>query len=255
MLSHVDSQQSDMEVENETVTSPEGRHRKILRVFRTLHVGCFLFVITLVAVGLFFSYSDFLEDTETAQLVFHGTEISLLLILITSVVVGFVCVRELCFVPHPTGSLDENLLIVAVVGQILYDVSRIIASVGGVTSEESSPTFSLTAGILSLIELAVQTVFILFTCRLCSENEKQESEKPGRACIGFVLLGNLSMWLLVTFEAKKATMVPLYIDFYGYLPWALISFTLTPMMIFYRFHSTVLLSDIWKEAYEKRKTL
>jgi len=84
----------------------------------------------------------------------------------------------------------------------------------------------------------------------CVHTSTQADAKPGRALVTLLLLLNLSQWIVCIFEEKKAEELPLHADFYGHLPWSIISHLCIPLVIFYRFHSTVCLSDIWNTAYE-----
>ena len=38
-------------------------------------------------------------------------------------------------------------------------------------------------------------------------------------------------------------------DFYGKMPWILIQRITLPLCVFFRFHSTVVLSELWKNSY------
>lgn len=39
-------------------------------------------------------------------------------------------------------------------------------------------------------------------------------------------------------------------EFYGYLVWNILNHMSLPLIMFYRFHASVCLVDIWKHAYE-----
>jgi hypothetical protein len=44
-------------------------------------------------------------------------------------------------------------------------------------------------------------------------------------------------------------------EFFGVVPWAIILNITLPLVVFYRFHSSVCLADIWCAAYEPEEEL
>ena len=38
-------------------------------------------------------------------------------------------------------------------------------------------------------------------------------------------------------------------EFYGFMPWIIIQRITLPLCVFFRFHSTVVLSELWKQCY------
>ena len=79
---------------------------------------------------------------------------------------------------------------------------------------------------------------------------KQIRRKPGREMITFLLVCNFAMWAINTLETRKADSNPLQMNFYGFWAWTIITHVTTPLTIFFRFHSTVCLCDIWKRTYK-----
>lgn len=47
-------------------------------------------------------------------------------------------------------------------------------------------------------------------------------------------------------------MARLQIKFFGYQPWVIIQKLALPLCIFFRFHSTVALAEIWKNTYKTK---
>jgi len=98
----------------------------------------------------------------------------------------------------------------------------------------------------------MQILFIIDASHRCVR-ETQAKLKPGRALVTLLLLLNLCYWVVCIFEVKKAEHLPIHTEFYGELPWGIISNLCIPLIIFYRFHSTVCLSEIWSTAYYSAK--
>lgn len=97
-----------------------------------------------------------------------------------------------------------------------------------------------------------QTLFVLNGLRRSVSTHYEESLKPGRQYVTFLVVANTALWAVNSFEQLKATSHPVQMEFYGALPWSLITHISVPLAIFYRYHSTVCLADIWSEAYEIR---
>ena len=68
--------------------------------------------------------------------------------------------------------------------------------------------------------------------------------------ITFLLICNLAMWAISTFETSRADAHPTLLNYYGVWAWTIISHVSMPLAIFYRFHATVCLCEIWKRAYK-----
>jgi hypothetical protein len=58
------------------------------------------------------------------------------------------------------------------------------------------------------------------------------------------------MWVVNTFETIKPEHNAVQIGIYGENAWAIFVHISVPLGIFYRFHSTVCLSQIWKYAWK-----
>ncbi|KAK2178963.1 hypothetical protein NP493_521g00004 [Ridgeia piscesae] len=82
----------------------------------------------------------------------------------------------------------------------------------------------------------------------CAATEKERREKPGRAIVTFLLIVNLALWILRTFQVKTIALED-HLEFYGVPAWPIILNINLPLMLFFRFHSSVCLADIWMAAY------
>jgi hypothetical protein len=76
--------------------------------------------------------------------------------------------------------------------------------------------------------------------------------KPGRQIVTFLLVCNLGLWITYNFEMQKVNATPDQVEFYGHLPWIIIQRFTLPLCVFFRFHSTVVLSELWKKCYRFR---
>jgi len=73
-------------------------------------------------------------------------------------------------------------------------------------------------------------------------------EMPGRGVITFLIVANVTVWICRT-ALVKGIAVDTMIDYYTKLPWLLVANINLPLLLFYRFHSSFCLADIWHSAY------
>jgi hypothetical protein len=105
------------------------------------------------------------------------------------------------------------------------------------------------ASILSIAQGTFQTLFILECLRRYALHNEPFMRKPARELITALLLTNVSMWFFDTFSAKRFETKPFLLEHFGILKWSIINAFSSPIAIFYRFHSSVCLSDIWYGLY------
>ena len=101
------------------------------------------------------------------------------------------------------------------------------------------------AAILSIVQGTLQTLFILECLRRYAAENRAFMIKPARELITALLLTNVSLWLFDTLSAKRFDSKEFLIAYFGILKWSIINAFSSPIAIFYRFHSSVCLSDIW----------
>jgi len=73
-------------------------------------------------------------------------------------------------------------------------------------------------------------------------------EMPGRGVITFLIVANVTVWICRTALVKALSSATM-IDYYTTLPWLLLANINLPLLLFYRFHSSFCLADIWHSAY------
>jgi Otopetrin len=102
------------------------------------------------------------------------------------------------------------------------------------------------------LQTTIQTLFILNGLRRSAATDDHELQMPGREHVTFLVVSNIALWAVNSFEVLRSESNPVAMEFFGQLPWSLITHVSVPLAIFYRFHSTVCLVDIWKEAYKPK---
>ena len=216
-----------------------------------LFLGLFIAILTLISISCFFVFGSKPDGSFTASLIFYATEITLLFLACSLVIAGFFKLQQLRFssLADDNCTLDDRLLVVSLFGLFAFNVFLVVSSVANIDESGLIGILSLVSAVLAFIQAAKQTVFILDALRRRAITERQARRKPGRTLVTFLLLCNLSLWVVNTFEVKKAEAVDMHVRYYGNLPWSIITHACVPMLIFFRFHSTVCLSDIWVHAY------
>uniref|UniRef100_A0A6A7FU69 Otopetrin-2-like isoform X2 n=1 Tax=Hirondellea gigas TaxID=1518452 RepID=A0A6A7FU69_9CRUS len=214
---------------------------------RGLFMGILVLVLTIISLILFFVLINNEEMKSVAVLEANIIELSVYSVAIVTVVIGMVQMRELEFVQEGDIELDNILLLIAQTGIYLYTSFTII---GGNFSLETERMLPFSTAVITLFQTTLQTLFILNASRRCCYTYDQLTRKPGREMVTFLLICNLAMWAISTFETSRADAHPTQLNYYGVWAWTIISHVSMPLAIFYRFHVTVCLCEIWKRSYK-----
>ncbi|XP_055333523.1 proton channel OtopLc-like [Paramacrobiotus metropolitanus] len=226
-----------------------------------LFVGIIVVVMTVVSLILYFLFLE--KDHYVAMAVFQAqlTEIALYSIGLVAVVYAFINITKNLHrtpVRSTTLTLDDTLLKVSMVGVYAYSISCII---GAYTDETNSGILSIVVASLCLVQSTAQTIFIFdatqrtlifnpgYTKLYSSPNRK----KPARETVTLLLIINFALWatnVLCTLQAESS---PSQTEFYGVHQWTVMLHVTVPLVIFYRFHSTACLFEIWKRAYKEKR--
>lgn len=143
--------------------------------------------------------------------------------------------------------MDNVLLVVAQTGVFIYCMFSIIGSYF------QTPSIGLITEIFAFVQTCLQTIFVLDASWRKCRNIEQSRKKPGRESVTFLIIANMSMWTINALLKNRAEFRPTHLTFYGEWAWTIITHISMPLAIFYRFHSTICLFEIWKNAYKTRK--
>lgn len=146
--------------------------------------------------------------------------------------------------------MDNTLLVLAQTGVYVYSMFSIIGSY--FSMGEPGAAEGLFAELCSLIQTSIQTLFILNASWRKCRGHKQLKKKPGREIVTFLLVANISIWIIYTLIKLRAGFRPTHLEFFGPWPWTIITHVSMPLAIFYRFHSTICLFEIWKTTYKTK---
>nr|XP_019558455.2 proton channel OtopLc [Aedes albopictus]XP_029711147.1 proton channel OtopLc [Aedes albopictus] len=214
-----------------------------------LFIGILILVLTIISLILFFvliSRPEFVNlavtEVNICELTLYGTTTAATLI-------GMIQVRHMQYDAFRSFSLDDILLVGGQTGSFLYSTFTVI---GGQFMMRRDTVLVLITALASLVETACQTMFILDASRRSAATQEHIRKKPGREIVTFLLVSNLAMWAINTLEKSRAESHPIQLHFYGLWAWTIITHVSMPLAIFYRFHSTVCLCEIWKRAYKMK---
>lgn len=221
------------------------------RAHKGLFIGILVLVLTIISLILFFvliSRPEFVTlavmEVTVCELILYGTAT-------LATVIGMVQVRHLRYDSMRTFALDDILLVGGQTGLFLYSTFTVI---GGHFTLKGDNVLVLITALASIVQTAFQTMFILDASRRNVSTPDHIRKKPGREIVTFLLVANLAMWAISTLEKSRAESHPIQLNFYGLWAWTIITHVSMPLAIFYRFHSTVCLCEIWKRAYKMKPT-
>lgn len=211
-----------------------------------MFAGLLFLVFTIVTMVIYFSKISENLDSEPQRSHYY-TDIIIYCVSILATIFGAIRMSSLLYVTtaHNAILLDDILLVVGFIGQLMFCVFSIIA----LNQSDNRVSLVVIVSILRMVQVLVQTVFVLVAQRLVALTPSLQERKPGREIVTFLLMVNLAMFLANTFETQKAAANPLTSEFYGRNVWTVIVYSTVPLSSFYRFHSSVCLAEIWKQAF------
>ncbi|KAH0945490.1 hypothetical protein HN011_012539 [Eciton burchellii] len=184
-----------------------------------------------------------------------GTLIGILTLSSLMTASGLVQVRQISVVTRAPAALDILLSNVSLFGVQLYSVFTIVVCACSLAmSDETEDTRArhimlLSTSILQLVQCFAQSTLIAETSRRTCITRFQMLAKPGRQVITFLLFSNAVLWAFDTVITQNWLSQDLQLRFFGVLAWGVLSRIGLPLLIFYRFHSCVLLLEAWNKCY------
>lgn len=228
------------------------------RSHRGMFAGIIIVVFTIISLIMYFVLHDHKGYEEFAIAEVTITEILMYVVCLGAVIAAMIKMRDLKFYKkgndhHSSSvSLDCTLLVLAQTGVYVYAMFSIMGCYFAMQDNITGGQDGLIAEILSLIQTSIQTLFILNASWRRCKGSQQNRKKPGREIVTFLLVANMSMWFINTLIKGRAGFRPTHLEFFGKWAWTIITHCSMPLAIFYRFHSTICLFEIWKTAYKNK---
>lgn len=229
-----------------------------------LFLGLLCLVAGIVVIIIFLVVKE--DESFPVDTVFWLTGGTLLTILgITTFVnvVGLVQVRKLSVVGRKLTSLDKILSTISTLGVQLYAVFGIVVGAVGIVADESvvpegayltrdqkRHAMLLSIGAVQLLQSTMQTTFVGEAIGRTSLTRNQILTKPARQTVTYLMFANAVLWAFDTFVVQSWMSQELQLRFFGVLAWGILSRIGLPLLVFFRFHSCVLLLEIWKKSYQ-----
>lgn len=216
---------------------------------RGLFFGLGLLVITIVCVIVHLVWQKSCDQlfVDSALTLSYLIECINLFLMLIATILTYINIVKLDVNPHPVSFLDDLLLLICIPSYFLLFFFSI-----GPNIYQFMPLNFIT-DFLTIVQVTVQTPLIVDGLRRCSNTPENLKELPGRNIVMFLIVSNLVNYIFYILMQKSSFYEYGKIEFYGSLEWSVISHVTLPLCIFYRFHSSVALVDIWNSAYKAQE--
>ncbi|XP_064123051.1 proton channel OtopLc-like [Macrobrachium nipponense] len=210
---------------------------------RGLFTGLLISIVAVISIILYIVFSS--ENNVSEALLINSTSnIFVSAVMIVATCIAFHYIRFLDIIHHKISAADDILLYICLPSVFLYAFFILVPY--GMNGDY----LSVAVNALRIVQSILQTALIVDGLRRCSNSIELKKKKPGREVIIFLVVMNVATWLLMSFQIISVSGNSLLYEFYGKEVWTAVSHLTLPLSLFYRFHSSVCLADIWKDAYE-----
>lgn len=223
-----------------------------------LFLGLLCLVGGIIIIIIFFVMKDSEEFRGEMFWIYYGAEIVILTFAIIASCGAFVQIQKLSHSFNKPYKLDNLLSSITVFGSYIYALFGILSSMVTIDPFGDLDIPSVLVFIqcsLLLVQVSFQSMIISEASRRICTTRAQQQAKPGRQIITFMLFANITLWVLDTFMTHRDITQGVQTQFFGLLAWGIISRISLPLLIFYRFHSCVVLVEIWKNTYRTKESL
>ncbi|XP_064627894.1 proton channel OtopLc-like [Lineus longissimus] len=215
--------------------------------YKGLFFGVIMMAVATISIIMFNVYKG---DTEEIADAIFGLSV-MGAIIPSSLAVSFALyqLQKLEILPSYKRGPDETLLMITAVGLYAHDVTTLTDIIFAETT--LSMIFVSCNCAISIIQSGIQVIFITDGLRRRTTTPHILRYKPGREAVVFLLLLNLALWAMNTFMARS---VKPQSWITSQAAWIIIHKIFTPLAIFFRFHSTTCLYEIWNTTYKWHKS-
>uniref|UniRef100_A0A8D9AJP4 Otopetrin-2 n=1 Tax=Cacopsylla melanoneura TaxID=428564 RepID=A0A8D9AJP4_9HEMI len=231
-----------------------------------LFLGLLCLVIVIVIIIIFLVVKE--DPDFPMEILFwmtSGTLSGILVISLISCIIGLYQIRKLSHTGYIPTQVDKLFSSVTVTGVIFYSVFGIVIGCCGLYITLSSDNADVSnydkqihmmlifVNTVQLLQTSFQSTLLGEALRRGSITTHQILTKPGSQVITFLLCSNGALWAFDSFITQSWLSQELQLRFMGLLAWGVISRISLPLLVFYRFHSGVLLLEIWQRTYRSFK--
>ncbi|GMT05077.1 hypothetical protein PENTCL1PPCAC_27251, partial [Pristionchus entomophagus] len=222
-----------------------------------IFLGVFVLILSCVSMGINSVYSQLHED-QTAR---TSTAIFFLIVYLISIcgtLIALLRMRRMQYKESTHGeSLDQILMIIGMISEFMYGACEIDLFLTGrgkagyaSDGNDTMPVFIFIVFIIRYVQVVLQSAFILLSFRLSAVNAREQKRMAGRQMVTYLLVANVSLFAFHIYEGVATS---IGYDGPDQSSYEIIIFAVTPIIAFYRFHSSVCLAEIWKDAYSTKQ--
>ncbi|XP_018565130.1 uncharacterized protein LOC108906385 [Anoplophora glabripennis] len=218
-----------------------------------LFSGILALAVTIISLIMFFELVGYKEFKDATVFQVNVWEAILFWTATIAAVSCMAALRDISFVKEKRGlELEHLLLLVTQSGLFMYFLFQIIGGFLMGTKKGKGGIMRIITPLSALIQSCCQTVLVFDAWRRRCRTETQMRKKPGRQLITFLLVINICLWIVNRLKNNRSVSHPNQMDFYGILSWNIITHVSMPLVVSYRFQSTVCFYEIWKHVYKMR---
>lgn len=212
-----------------------------------LLTGLLIFVLNLASLGIFFSIASLEHHTDE-----YVAKVISSLVYAVGLATAAVATAQVQGLQDkaegPTFHLDSILLKFGLCFLFVFTLFTVTVGLFPTGRDDIPGELHVITGVLNILQAAAQVILIEILLTKCLP--AGEVNHPGRQPVTALILLNLGLWLVDTFEMQKFRASGAEAAFYGPLVWIPIQRITLPVCIFFRFHSCVMLVECWKSSYK-----
>lgn len=231
----------------------EGNHEEA--TLRKSHRGLFLGVLVLAASLITTITFYATEDCITKDVMYISTDLAVHSLLLIATATGLIQTNRLSYIAKPI-MVDDILLILSMAGSLTYELSLIVSASsyikrqggGGGGDAWTVEVLQVCSSLVASLQTFAQVVLIASGFRRYPSTRWALDAMPGRESVTFLIVGNVVVWIGRTMQTKQAPQQT-ELDYYDDITWLLLVNINLPLLLFFRFHSSICLADVWHSAY------
>ncbi|CAH1773386.1 unnamed protein product [Owenia fusiformis] len=242
------SSESDGSERNHADHHPVENSVDCTKANKGIFAGLIIFILGVVGLIMYMVLLKEEQQYTNAIYAYYITEIGMLAILLVAVILAIYKLKELYVMALPD-DIENALLVIGLVGLVANDLFGLMAAI---TSWDKAPVahgLHLAESLLSSIQALAQIVFITDALRRRLGTKSHFLDKPGRGIVTFLIIGNVTLWITQSIQVKQAGVNEPEAEVFGHVAWAILDHITDPLRIFFRFHSSACLADIFSHTY------
>lgn len=122
--------------------------------------------------------------------------LTVMIIMTIAVIFAYFQTIKLDINHHPISKLDDVLLFVAIPAFFSETIFSLIPAI------VNGSYLNICIFLAQIVQVLIQTPFIIDGLRRCSNAPELRKKKPGRELVIFLTIANVSLWIFYTFSVK-----------------------------------------------------